>query len=253
MMKGTIMKHPAILIGLAALCLTLPGAAAPDTADTLVVNGKSAPADVRTIGGSAYVKLADIAKALGMIVTKRSDGKYELTRAGGANQLEGVTRGKVGDVLFDGRWRFQVQSVATPTSYTMKTAGELYDNHDLSTFDRPNRLVKSTRGNSLVVLQCRATNGVNANRTLWTAISDDRIHTALTDTDGSSYPPIAYDFDGGPTQSKSLVPGAALNFAVLFSVPEGTHIKDLIFSLKNNQGDEKANDVRVTLVEAKAP
>lgn len=247
------MKHPVTLFGLAALSLAVPTTAAPGTADTLIVNGKSVPADVRAIGGSPYVKLADIAKALGMVVVKRPDGKYELTRAGGANQLQGVTQGKVGDVLFDGHWRFQVQSVATLDSYTMKTAGEPYDNHDLSTFDRPNRIIKPTRGNSLVVLQCRATNGVNANRTLWTAISDDRIHTALADMAGSSYPPIAYDFDGGPIQSKPLVPGAALNFAVLFSVPEGTHIKDLIFSLKNNQGDEKASDVRVTLTDEKAP
>ena len=247
------MKHPVTLFGLAALSLALPSTAAPGTADTLVVNGKPAPADVRIIGGSPYVKLADVAKALGMVVVKRPDGKYEITRAGGANQLQGVTQGKVGDVLFDGHWRFQVQSVTTPAAYTMKTAGEPYDSHDLSTFDRPNRVIKATRGNSLVVLQCRATNGVNGNRTLWTAISDDHIHTALTDTDGSSYPPIAYDFDGGPIQSKSLVPGAALNFAVLFSMPESAHIKDLIFSLKNNQGDDKARDVRVALTEQKAP
>jgi len=70
-MKGTIMKHPAALFGLAALCAALPSAAAPDAADTLVVNGKSAAADIRTIGGSPYVKLADVAKALGIIVTKR--------------------------------------------------------------------------------------------------------------------------------------------------------------------------------------
>jgi hypothetical protein len=246
------MKYPVIMFGLAALSMALPSVAAPGTADTLVVNGKSASADMRMIAGSPYVKLADIAKALGMVVTKRSDGKYELTRPGGANQLRGMTQGKVGDVLFDGHWRFQVQSVAMPDSYTMKTAGEPYD-RDLTTFDRPNRIIKPTRNNRLVVLQCRATNGVAANRTLWTAISDDRIHTALADTNGSSYPPVAYDFDGGPIQSKPLVQGAALNFALLFSVPEGTHIKDLIFSLKNNQGDDKANDVRVTLTEEKAP
>lgn len=248
------MKRFGTLMGLAALSLALPTTAAPGTAaDTLIVNGKSVPADIRTVGGSPYVKLADIAKALGMIVTKRPDGKYEITRPGGTNQLQGMAQGKVGDMLFDGHWRFQVQSIATPASYTMKTAGEPYDNHDLSTFDRPNRVMRSTRNNTLVVLQCRAVNGVHENRTLWTAISDNRIHTALTDTDGSSYPPIAYDFDGGPIQSKQLAPGAALNFALLFSVPEGTHLKDLIFSLKNNQGDDKANDVRVTLTPEKAP
>ncbi len=248
------MKRFGTFFGLAALILALPTTAAPGIAgDTLVVNGKSVSADMRTIGGSAYVKLADIAKALGMVVTKRPDGKYELTRPGGSNQIEGVVQGKVGDVLFDGHWRFQVQSVATPASYSMKTAGEPYGTLDIWTFDRPNRVIRPTRGNTLVVLQCRAVNGVHENRTLWTAISDKRIHTALTDTDGGSYPPIAYDFEGGPIQSKPLAPGAALNFALLFSVPEGTHVKDLIFSLKNNQGDDKANDVRVSLTQEKNP
>jgi hypothetical protein len=232
----------------ALMCLALACCAAPAlAADTVVVNGKSVPADVRVISGSAYVRLADIAKALGMTVVKRPDGKYELTVAGGANQLNGVAHGKVGDVLFDGKWRFQVVSVQTPDTYTMKSGAELYDAVGLTTFDRPNRVVKPRSDNTLVVLQCRVSNGVNAKRTLWTAISDDRIHTAITDADGSSHPPVGYDFEGGPTQTQWLVPGASLNFAVLFSVPKNTQLKDLIFTLKNNQGDEKGNDVRVAL------
>ncbi len=73
----------------------------------------------------------------------------------------------------------------------------------------------------------------------------------MADSDGSSHVPVAYDFSGGPIQSKSLLPGAALNFAVVFSVPEGTKVKDLVFTLKNNQGDEKGNDVRVSLAQEK--
>ena len=228
--------------------------AAPALAgDTLIINGKSASADVRSIGGSAFVKLADVAAALGMVVVKRADGKYELTKAGGSNQIQGMVQGKVGDVLFDGKWRFQVVSVQMPESYTMKTAGEPYDSSGLTSFDRPNLNVKPRVGYTLVVLQCRATNGVNEKRTLWTAISDPKIHTALADMDGSSHAPVAYDFEGGPIQSKWLVPGAALNFAVLFSVPKDTKVKDLIFTLKNNQGDEKGNDVRVSLSQEKGP
>jgi hypothetical protein len=228
-------------------------AAPPSSADTLVVNGASTPADVRTIAGSAYVKLADIAKALGLTVTKRADGKYELTMAGGANQIKGVAQGKVGDVLFDGKWRFQVLSVQTPESYTMKTDAELYDAAGLTSFDRPTKLVRPAKGRTLVVIQCRATNAVNETRTLWTAISDTRIRTAIADMDGSSHPPVGYDFEGGPIQSKRLVPGGALNFPVLFSVPEGTKLKDLIFTLKNNQGDEQGKDVRVSLSDSKTP
>ena len=241
---GRLVAMPAAL----ALCAT-PAMAA----DSIVVNGKDATADVRTIGGSAYVKLADIAKAMGLTVTKRPDGKYELTVAGGANQINGKVTGKIGDVLFDGKWRFQVISVETPESYTMKTDAELYDFGGGFMFDRPTRLVRPSKGRTLVVMQCRASNGVNEKRTLWTAISDTRINTALADMDGSSHPPIGYDFEGGPIQSKWLVPGAALNFALLFSIPEGTKMKDLIFTLKNNQTDDKPNNVRVSLTQDKSP
>lgn len=235
-------------IGVSVLLLTVFASfAAARASDTLVIDGKAAMVDVRTIAGSAYVKLADVARALGMIVTKRADGKYELTKAGGANQVRGVAHGKVGDVLFDGKWRFQVLSVETPESFTMKTQAEPYDRDGLTTFDRTHRVIKPIADRTLVVMQCRATNGVNETRTLWTAISDDRIHTAIADMDGSSHPPVAYDFEGAPSQSKRLVPGAALNFAVIFCVPNGTKLKDLIFSLKNNQTDDKPNDVRVSL------
>lgn len=216
-------------------------------AQTLILNGKTASTSVRVIGGSAYVKLSDMAKALNMIVVKRPGGGYEITPAGGANQIKGVTQGKIGDVLFDGKWRFQVESAETPDSYTLKTEAEPYDYSGLSTFDRPKRLVRPRAGNILVVLQCRVTNGVKEKRTLWTSISDERIRTALTDRDGSSHAPIIYDFDGGPIQSKWLTPGGTLRFALLFSVPQGTVLKDLIFTLKNNQTDDKGNDVRVAL------
>jgi hypothetical protein len=253
-MKGKRMNRYSNRGTLAGLTLLAALAAAPAMAgDTLIVNGKPASADVKTIGGSAYVKLADIAAALGMVVVKRADGKYEITRAGGANQIQGSAQGKIGEVLFDGKWRFQVLSVQTPESYTMTTMGEPYDATGLTTFDRPNRVVKPSPNNTLVVLQCRATNGVNEKRTLWTAISDTKIHTAIADMDGTSHTPVAYDFEGGPIQSKWLVPGAALNFAVLFSVPKDTRLKDLIFTLKNNQGDDKGNDVRVSLAQEKSP
>jgi hypothetical protein len=38
-----------------------------------------------------------------------------------------------------------------------------------------------------------------------------------------------------------------MNFPVLFSVPEGTQLKDLVFTLKNNQTPDPATDVRVSL------
>jgi len=232
------------------VCLTAGLAAASPVlaGETLVMNGATASTDVRALNGSAYVKLSDVAKALGMVVVKRPGG-YEIIKAGGANQVQGVTQGKVGDVLFDGKWRFQVLSVEKPDSYTMKTPGVEPSSwpRDIIDYSSATRVLRAKPSYQLVVLQCRVTNGVKEKRTLWTAGSDNRINTALADTEGSSYAPVGYDFEGAPTQSKWLVPGAALSFPILFSVPANTQLKDLIFTLKNNQTDEKGNDVRVAL------
>jgi hypothetical protein len=70
---------------------------------------------------------------------------------------------------------------------------------------------------------------------------------------GTSYAPIGYDFEGSPIQSKRLVFGASLSFPILFSVPQDTRVKDLIFTMKNNQTSEPGNDVRVSLAQASTP
>lgn len=85
------MSRLPLAAGLAALALC----AAPALAgDTLVMNGKIASTDVRTVGGSTYVKLSDVAKALGMVLVKRPGG-YELTKAGGADQVQDDQRAEV--------------------------------------------------------------------------------------------------------------------------------------------------------------
>jgi len=129
--------------GLAALAVCAAPAA---SGDTLVVNGKTTSADVRSIGGSAYVKFSDVAKALGMVLVKRPGG-YELTKAGGTNQVQAVTQGKVGDVLFDGWWRFQVQNVEMTDSYAVKKNG------DGLSFDRSTNVVHAKPRTKLVVIR----------------------------------------------------------------------------------------------------
>src|SRR6187551_156373 len=75
----------------------------------LILNGKVASTRVRMINGAPYAPLADIARATGQTLVKRGGG-YEIIAAGGANQVEGL-RGKVGDTLFDGKWRLKVTDV----------------------------------------------------------------------------------------------------------------------------------------------
>jgi hypothetical protein len=227
--------------------MALIGAATPVVAgQTLVINGTTASTDVRTIDGSAYVRISDVAKALGMVVVKRGNG-YEIIKSGGANQIPGVTQGKVGDVLFDGRWRFQVVSVETPDSYTL-TAPDvepLYGADDVSSYNSATRVVRAKPGYKLVLVRCRMINGQKSTQTFWLGHQD--VNNALADEAGESHPPIAYDLMGSPIQSKPLLPGAKTEVPILFSVPQATTIKDLVFTLRNNDFSQKGNDVRVSL------
>jgi hypothetical protein len=219
--------------------------------DTLVINGKVASTDVRAINGSVYVKLADVAKALGMVVIKRADGKYEITKPGGTNQVQGVATGKVGDVLFDGRWRFQVLSVQTMASYTMKTPSVEPTSYPADTlnYNRTTQVVQPKPRYKLVVVQCRMTNGQKSTQTFWLAQKDG--NNALADMEGESHVPVGYDLEGAPIQSKPLLPGAKTDFPILFIIPENTQLKDLVFTLRNNDFSQKGNDVRVSLRDEK--
>lgn len=248
-MKASEMTRPlvagwkaTVLAALALGVMIVPTAHAADA--TLVINGKAAPADVRPLGGTAYVRLADVAAALGLTVVKRGS-TYELTKAGGANQIEGVTQGKIGDTLFDGRWRFQVLSMQTVPSYTLTADASPYGADNVSDYNTATRALTPKPGHTLVMLRCRVSNGQKSPQTLWIARNDT--NTALADAQGESYPPILYDVDGAPIQTKPLLPGSKLEFPVFFSVPTGTDIKALVFTLHNNSSSEKPNDVRVSL------
>ena len=229
--------------------LLIGGAAtvwAAGTGVKLIFNGKVASTNVKTMDGKAYVPLTDVAKSLDMVVVKVPGG-YEIKKAGGATPISGL-KGKIGDVLFDGKWRFQVISAGPVESYTMKHDSEIdyaiYNpvaelNNDTMTFTP-----KGAR--ELIAVKCRVTNGRNDTHSLWVYNNDTR--TALADTEGESHPPIAYDMDQSePFNSKKLLPGAKTDFTVLFSVPEGTQLKDLVFTLKTIDNNDKGNDVRVSL------
>jgi len=210
----------------------------------LIFNGRVASTSVRMVNGKAYAPLADFARANGMVVVPVSGG-YEIKKAGGATPIAGL-RGKVGDVLFDGKWRFQVLSVNQVDSYRLKnkitTDYAIYN----SIADLDDNVFTAKNNNQLIAISTRVTNGRNKTAQLWIANSDTR--TALADTSGESYPPIAYDMqESGPFHSKALLPGAKTDVTVLFSVPEGTNLKDLVFTLRTINNTDKGSDARVSL------
>lgn len=241
------MKKTLSLLALAGALLILGVAALAAGQARLMMNGKVASSDVRVIGGKSYVPIADVAKSLGMVVVKWGDG-YEIKKPGGASQV-GNLSGKIGDVLFDGKWRFQVLSVTNPASYTIKSpeAEPLGGASDLVKWDSKTQVMRAVPRYHLVQFGCRVTNGQKTQQRLWTAPNDAGIHTALTDMEGGAHVPAAYDYPGAAIQTKPMLPGQITNFNLLFSVPDDTRLKDLVFSLKNNDSFAKPTDVRVAL------
>ena len=247
------MKYPFHPLRAAAvvLCVAVPltvALAQNGTRMIIFVGGKTVSADVRTIEGSAYVRLSDIASALHATLAKQG-GNYTMVpnnhaseaggnkpvtgnTPGGANQIDGL-RGKVGDLLMTGKYRFQVLDMKEVASYA--------EHYSLD----PGTVEPKGGGDKLILINCLVKNARNEKHTL--TVYDT--HTALTDEEGQSYPPLKYDmrwqasFNG--MCSEAMLPGSSVKFAVVFSVPKDTKIKDLVFTLADL--NEKGNDVRITL------
>lgn len=233
------------MLGLGAVTLGVPAGAAR-AGKNLTWNGKIASHNVQVMNGQAVVPLADLAKALGMVIVKNRDGSYEIKKAGGTFQA-GDLSGKIGDVLFDGQWRLQVLSVQTPETFQMRTEAQPYNDDNVATYDQKTRMIRPLAGYKLVVIQVRVTNGQKTTQTLWTAIGDKAMRTALTDTAGASHPPIDYDYEGAPNVTPPFLPGAMMAFPMIFSVPQATVLKDLVVTLKNNDTFARGNDARIAL------
>ena len=208
----------------------------------LMIQGKLASTDVRVINGKAYAPIADVAKAMNMVVNK-SGSTYSMVVPGGAYQVQGSKQGKIGSQLFTGKWKFQVVSVETD----LKEYQEMYY--------QPLRTIKPQgSGDRLIVVKCKLWNGLP--KTTQSPLLTERIphNTALTDSEGTSYQPIDYDarqkedkiqsYEGAP-----MLPGSVVSFALVFSAPKGTEPKSLVFNIGNYSDNvvKPGTDLRVEL------
>jgi hypothetical protein len=230
----------ALMVGVATTALAQGGI-------RLIAGGQTVSTGIRLIGGRPYVPLADMARAMNGTAVKRPDGAYEIVRegadriapvvAGGANEVRG-TSGKIGQVLFTGKWRFAVLSVDRAATYDSRFLA------DKQTF------TPAGDSEELVIVRCRLKNGQKtAQKAMLSAVHPHNI--ALTDDQGQSYAPKDFDKRGGDTDTgPSLLPGAQTEFAIIFSVPKGTALKDLVFSLQTAYDDypDGGTDVRISLV-----
>jgi hypothetical protein len=224
-----------VLIALAAVSVVWAAAGSK-----LFINGKVASTDVRIINGQAYVPLRAVADALNMAIVKKPEG-YEMAVAGGANQIDGSRQGKIGDWLFTGQWRFQVVGVKEVAEYT-----ERYYQQEKTIKPKGPKEV-------LIVIDCRIKNGIKEQQS---PVLTERMprNTALADDAGHSYVPLDYDARQKINKTQSyeaepLLPGAASDFALVFSVPKGTKLKALVFTCFRYTPPPPSDqdDVRVSL------
>lgn len=217
----------------------------------LIINGKVASREVRTLDGKAYVPVSDVARALGQNVISVSGG-YEITLPGGANQVSGLT-GKVGDVLFDGSWRFQVNQVSEVQNYK-----ERYTEKDPKEW-------QAADGGKLIVVDVTLKNGMNFANWLQMYSGDEKILTSLAGADGSSVKFTSFDmhtasgmhYGGGGDwdNTPKMLPGSEQKFTILFKAAKDFAVKDLVFTLaypESNFGKLKYVNLRVSLQAPKA-
>lgn len=215
--------HPKTLgTGLLALGIATVAVAAIQSTRVLIINGREASQDVRIINGRAYAPIADVAKALGSTVVINGN-RYEITRAGGTNQVNGLM-GKTGDWLFDGGWRFRVNNTYQADMYEAKN--DYYGDNEFKPED----------GKVMIIVEYSARNG---NKEMFGL---DIGPTTLVGKDGSSYKPYSNDFpfDGTRMFSQPLLPGAQLDGALIFFVPRGFEFKELVLGIGDLAGYDDA-------------
>ena len=227
------------ITALAAATMLAQAASGAGKGEQVWINGRVMTADVRSIGGKAYVPLEDVARALGVTVSRKAGG-YALVAAGGANQLTGKARGKLGDDIFTGQWRFMVRSVSSDQQYASRYLANKETWKPKSGADK------------LVIVTCRLKNGRTEKELVhMTSAFATGWHTALTDEQGHSYEPMSWDAHYDYYNWACYVlPGAAVDFALVFSVPADAKPNGLVFTISryDDRGDPKKHtDVRVSL------
>ncbi|MHB8637772.1 MAG: hypothetical protein ACYC96_15000 [Fimbriimonadaceae bacterium] len=215
------------------------------TGARLTMNGKTLSNDLRVIGGRTYVPLADMARALSGKIVKKGKG-YDIQTAptgdasggvpGGGTAISG-TKGSIGQMVMTGKWSFEVVDVSRVASYASQYLPD------------PRTFAPAGPSEELVVIHCRLKNTLKASQmALLSAIHPH--NTALADDQGQSHPLLGFDKrsannDEGP----NMLPGSLTDFAVIFSVPKDTKLKDLLFSLQTAYDDypNGGTDLRISL------
>ena len=193
------------------------------------VEGKFATSDLIVRNGKTYAPINEIAKAMGMVVVKSSDG-FNLVRPGGANMVQGL-RGKVGEELFNGKYRFTVVEVVRTAAWKPRFSNAGFD------------YTPSSPSNEILAIICRLKNATKE------AVTIDLLmgkNTAVTDMREQSYGAATGGGADVSNRGPKILPGAAVDFALTFEIPKSAELKDLVFSVQDFSGKPNP-DFRVSL------
>jgi hypothetical protein len=198
---------------------------------TLTLDGKVISTDIQTIKGRAYVPVSDVASALNRTIIKKG-AAYSLTRGAEADQIQG-TLGKMSANVFPGKWQLHVASVQEVAGYSPRFGSD------------KDQITPKETNDILVVIKCQLK---NSTREMQEVSFDTHSsgNTALTDDQEHGYVPLAFDSRNSGYTSVKMPSGTTHDFVVIFSVPKGIHLKDLIYSI-GGYGMDKNPDFRVSL------
>ena len=187
----------------------------------LIAGGRTVSTSVRKIGGTTYVPIGDVAKALNMRVSVKGN-RIALLPPGGAMQV-GKVEGNINEDLSSGLYGFKVTGVTRAQSYDLK----------YPTVYQRAETVKAQDGQELVIVSCRLKNQTPNIVSFPFSINYKPTHTSLTDLDAQSYAPLYYDaaFDAGGPFLRKVLPAASLNVVLVFAVPKETKIKDVVYGM----------------------
>jgi hypothetical protein len=219
------------LLLILALAITSCAAWALQTGKKLTMNGSIISTDIQIVHGRTYVPLSDMAKALDMTVVTRG-GIYRFARAGGANQIGGIP-GKINADISSGTWLLRVTSVRQVSGYSQQYG-----------VDKA-QLLPAEAGDILVVIKCRLKNDTKEMQEVYFD-KESAGNTALMDDQEHGYVPLAYDSRNSDYTSVKIPSGSEHDFVIIFSIPKGANLKDLIYTVGNNETD-KSTDFRVSL------
>lgn len=211
----------------------------------LFMYGRQVSQDIRVIDGKAYVPVDDVARALAFDVRSTPQG-LELFVPGGAEGMNIAHTGRLGDDIFTGEWRVQITAVEEMTAFS-------YQFHS----GPPRRQFILPAGQKFIVVTGRIANGTNERvEVLFDTRADRYGNTALTTPTGEATSPLDFDVllsSVAGAWGADALPGAAINFRIVFQVPQDFEYRDLIFSIARTRDvmrvSEAATNVRIRLTD----